>query len=64
MNIPIPPPVPGPGDGGWVELGKLADRIEKHVRWYRWLTLANVIVFGGNAAFLLFLFVANWWLRH
>ena len=63
MNIPIRPPTPGPDDG-WENLTKLADRIEKHVRMYRWLTYVNVIVFGSNAAFLLFLFIANWWLRH
>lgn len=61
MNIPLPPS--GPGDG-WINLTKLADRIEKHVLMYRRLTYVNVIVFGINAAILLFLFVAQWWMRH
>jgi hypothetical protein len=63
MNAPQRPPQPGPNDG-WQNLTKLADRIEKHVRWYRWLTLANVIVFGANAAFMLIYLILGYWLRH
>lgn len=63
MTIRIPPPVPGPDDG-WENLTKLADRIEKHVRWYRWLTLANVILFGSNMVFMGLYVVAVYWVRH
>lgn len=66
MNAqPKPPPPPPPGrPPGWINLTALADRIEKHVRWYFWLTAANVIVFGVNAVFLLVLFIANYLARH
>lgn len=61
MNAPQRP-MPGGGGPpeGWINLSKLADRIEWNVRWYRWLTLANVIVFGGNALFLLIYLVVRW----
>lgn len=65
MNIqPRRPPGPGP-HSGWEDLAKLADRIEKHVRAYRWLTIVNVIVFGTNATLLFLYLVTYWWgLRH
>lgn len=61
MNAPQRP-MPG-GDGppeGWINLTKLADRIEKHVRAYRWLTYINVVVFGSNAFFLLMHLIVRW----
>lgn len=64
MTIRVPPLTPGPDDGGRENLTRLADRIEKHVRHYRWLTYVNVVMFGGNMAFMLVVFVAQWWLRH
>lgn len=64
MNGPPPRlPEPGPGEG-WINLTKLADRIEKNVRWYRWLTLANVIVFGTNTVLMLLYLIVAYRLRH
>lgn len=47
---------------GWHSLTAIADRIEKNVRWYRWLTLANVIVFGTNTVMLALNLIAAYWL--
>lgn len=64
MNAPPPRPGHGPPDDGWTDLAKLADRIEKHVRWYRWLTVMNVVAFGANALFMLLYLIAAYGLRH
>lgn len=53
----IIPPVP---PDGWNDLVKIAARIEKHVRLYRWLTWINVVVFGSNALFVLIYLILRW----
>jgi hypothetical protein len=62
MNAPVPRiPAPPPPPDSWI---RLVDRMEKHVRWYRWLTVANVFVFGTNIVFMGVYLIASYWLRH
>lgn len=62
MNMRATPPSGGGGGGGGFErLISEADRIEKWVRRYQWLTVANVAVFGINALLTLALIVLRLW---
>lgn len=63
MNKPIPNPGPGGGEGHWINLTKLAEGIDRNVRWYRWLTLANLILFGSNAVVMTIYVIARIWFR-
>lgn len=64
MNIPVRPPGPEGLPEGWINLTKLADRIEKYVKLYRWLTYANVTVFGTNAVVMTIYMILRYWLGH